>query len=94
MHFGRVWFVVCRGELASVDFVAFVQRVHRHPVFEPLKAGPQLKSTDVAKTVHKDETRVKTPVDGSLRSSLVRWVCGGWVGWVGGAGGHRGSPRW
>jgi len=32
------------------------------------KAGAQLKSTDVAKTVHKDETRVKTPGEGSLSS--------------------------
>ena len=37
-------------------------------MFELLKAGPQFKSTDVAKTVHKDETRVKTPGEGSLSS--------------------------
>jgi hypothetical protein len=32
------------------------------------KTGAQLKSTGVAKTVHKDETRVKTPGEGSLSS--------------------------
>jgi len=31
-------------------------------------AGVQLKSTDVAEAVHKDETRVKTPGEGSLSS--------------------------
>ena len=30
------------------------------------KVGAQLKSTGVAKTVHKDETRVKMPGEGSL----------------------------
>ncbi len=30
------------------------------------RAGAQLKSVDVAKAVHKDETRVKTPGEGSL----------------------------
>ena len=33
-----------------------------------MKVGAQLKSTGVAKTVHKDETRVKMPGEGSLSS--------------------------